>query len=64
MPTVIDFYCIGFVIAFMWSMYRLQEDNRVEWLDIVFSIFIGAFSWIGVLALYIGGRLKQLNENK
>jgi len=64
MPTVIDFYCLGFVIAFMWSIYRLQEDGKVDWLDVVFSVLIAVFSWIGVLALYVSGKLRQLNRNK
>lgn len=63
MSLLVDFYSLGFVIAFMFSMYRLQEDGKVTGLDLLFSIFLAAFSWIGVLALLIGGVLRRNSEH-
>lgn len=59
---LLDFYTIGFVIAFIMTMHCLQEDNRVGWLDIIFSTFMGVTSWIGVLALLVGRQLRKNGE--
>ena len=60
---LIDLYCIGFVVAFMITMHRLSEDGKVTLLDIIWSTFVGVFSWIGVLALLLGTVLRRNSES-
>lgn len=60
---LIDLYCIGFVVAFMITMHRLSEDGKVTLLDIIWSTFVGVFSWIGVLALLLGTVLRRNGES-
>lgn len=60
---LIDFYCLGFVVAFMITAHRLSEDNNLTLLDIIWSTFVGVFSWIGVLALLLGTVLRRNGEH-
>ena len=60
---LIDLYCIGFVVAFMITMHRLSEDGKVTFFFFFFFIFVGVFSWIGVLALLLGTVLRRNSES-
>ena len=60
---LIDLYSVGFVVAFMITMHRLSEDGKVTLLDIIWSTFVGVFSWIGVLALLLGSVLRRNGES-
>lgn len=59
MSDVLRFYILGCLIAFAYSIYSVKDCNRVDIAGMLFSIFLGLFSWIGVLALLLGRSAKK-----
>jgi hypothetical protein len=59
MSEMLRIYILGCLIAFGYSIYSVKDDNRVDIIGMLFSLFIGLFSWIGVLALLLGRSARK-----
>jgi len=59
MSEMLRIYLLGCFIAFGYSIYSVKEKNSVDIAGMLFSIFLGLFSWIGVLALLLGRTAKK-----
>ena len=59
MLIALKIYLIGFVAALVLCIKVLEEDRKIGWDEILFSLLIATFSWVGFLALVLGPRLKN-----
>lgn len=60
-------YLIGFICTFVCTILLVQEKNRITFFELVMSLGLGLFSWIGFFALGIGRVLRRndsINENE
>jgi len=64
MGTGLQIYLFGAVLAFICSVQILKDErNMIDTSSIVASLFIMLFSWVGVLALWLGQNIKHNKTN-
>ena len=56
-------YLIGFIVAMFLCVKVVEEDGRMDFGDVLIAFGISLFSWITVLALWIGGNIKHAEEH-
>ena len=49
-------YSIGFILGFCYSLNLKNKDFGELFDNIVFSIIVGSFSFLGLLALYLSNK--------
>ncbi|MBN1183448.1 MAG: hypothetical protein JXB49_14240 [Bacteroidales bacterium] len=53
-------YLIGFFVALIMSVNIISDDvGRISCGETIACFVIGLFSWVGVLALWVGQNLKN-----
>jgi RsiW-degrading membrane proteinase PrsW (M82 family) len=58
-------YLWGCLVAFieLIAIYR-DADGNINWVELVVSIFLSAFSWLIALALFIGMNIKNAEDHR
>lgn len=60
MSKVFIIYLLGFIVAMRYAITTgCDGRKRIDWQELLFVLFMGIFSWIGVLALIVGYNAKK-----
>lgn len=60
----IAIYMIGFIVAMVLCVKVVEEDGGMDFGDLLIAFSISLFSWITVLALWIGGNIKYAEDHR
>ena len=65
MPLGLQIYFIGYVIAFIYCIRVLKDENGyINIMDLFVSILIALLSWTTVLALWLGANIKYSEDHR
>lgn len=60
MSIALKIYLLGSLIGLMFGLRVLRDKNNLVGIpELLSSIFVGVFSWVGVLALWVGQNIKH-----
>jgi hypothetical protein len=64
MSLWLQIYLLGYLIAFIEciAIFR-DEDNMINWVQLVVAIFMSLLSWVIALALWLGWNIKHGHDN-
>ncbi len=57
-------YGIGYLLSFIWLIILFTDDGEVDFMDICLSIVLSLFSWITILALWMGSNIKASKDKQ
>jgi len=64
MATWLTIYLVGFLVAMYFSVKVIEEDGRITFGDLAIAFFMSLFSWIMVIALWLGGNIKHAEDHR
>jgi len=65
MATWLIIYLVGFFVALYICVRVMEDDNkRITLSDFFLSLFLSLFSWIMVLALWLGSNINHSENNR
>ena len=59
MSILLKIYFAGSLLTIAYCIFIMSEKNRVDAVELICSIIMGVFSWLGFFALWVGQHIKS-----